>query len=58
MFFTNIKEGGHRGDGTNMLDKMRTEMRGRDEDRERNCGIIRSMFMKLQFEGVPALKLD
>ncbi|CAN9422079.1 unnamed protein product [Alternaria alternata] len=58
MFFTNIKEGGHRGDGTNMLGKMRTEMRSRDNEREKNCGVIRGMFRRLQFEGVPALKLD
>jgi carboxylesterase type B len=58
MFFTNIKEGGHRGDGTNMLGKMRTEMRSRDDEREKNCGVIRGMFRRLQFEGVPALKLD
>jgi len=58
MFFTNIKEGGHRGDGTNMLGKVRTEMRPRDGDRERNCGVIRGMFRRLQFDGVEAVKLD
>jgi carboxylesterase type B len=58
MFFTNIKEGGHRGDGTDMLEKMRTEMRTRDDGREKNCGIIRGMFKRLQFESVEALKLD
>jgi carboxylesterase type B len=58
MFFTNIKEGGQRGDGQNMLGKMRTEMRGRDDERERKCRVIRGMFRRLQFEGVEALKLD
>jgi hypothetical protein len=41
-----------------MLGKMRTEMRSRDNEREKNCGVIRGMFRRLQFEGVPALKLD
>ncbi|KAF1833700.1 alpha/beta-hydrolase [Decorospora gaudefroyi] len=58
MFFTNIKEGGHRGDGTNMLGKMRTEMRLRDDDRERKCGVIRGMMRRLQMEGVEALNLN
>ncbi|KAF7574248.1 PnbA, Carboxylesterase type B [Pyrenophora tritici-repentis] len=57
MFFTNIKEGGHRGDGTDMLGPMRTEMRTRDAERERKCGIIRGMFRRLQFDGVEAVKV-
>jgi carboxylesterase type B len=58
MFFTNIKEGGHRGDGKDMLGKMRTEMRPRDQERERTCQVIRGMFRRLQFEGVDAVKVD
>ncbi|KAF1941300.1 alpha/beta-hydrolase [Clathrospora elynae] len=58
MFFTNIKEGGKRGDGTDMLGKMRTEMRGRDGQREASCGVVRAMFRRLQMEGVEAITVD
>lgn len=58
MFFTNIKEGGKRGDGTDMLGPMRMWMDGKDQKRESSCGVVRSMLRRLQMEGVEALKLD
>jgi carboxylesterase type B len=58
MFFTNIKEGGKRGDGTNMLGKMRMWMQGVDEKREQSCGVVKSLMERLQMSGVEALKID
>ncbi|RMZ67661.1 cholinesterase precursor [Pyrenophora seminiperda CCB06] len=57
MFFTNIKEGGHRGDGVDMLGPVRTQMRGRDEGREGRCAVVKGLFGRLQFEGVEAVKV-
>jgi carboxylesterase type B len=58
MFFTNIKEGGKRGDGTDMLGKMRMWMAARDEQREAKCGAIRGLMGRLQMEGGEAVKVD
>jgi carboxylesterase type B len=57
MFFTNIKEGGKRGDGTDMLGKMRMWMAKKDEQREAKCGAIRGLMGRLQMEGGEAVKV-
>lgn len=56
MFFTNIKEGGKRGDGTDMLGPVRMLVKQKDAERERTCGVVRGMLRRLQMEGVEALK--
>lgn len=58
MFFTNIKEGGKRGDGKNMLGKMRMWMQGVDEQREKECNVVKGLMGRLQMSGVEALKLE
>ncbi|KAF2830582.1 alpha/beta-hydrolase [Ophiobolus disseminans] len=58
MFFTNIKEGGKRGDGTNMLGKMRMWMEGRDAKREQECVVVEGLMGRLQMKGVEALKIN
>ncbi|KAH8730773.1 Alpha/Beta hydrolase protein [Phaeosphaeriaceae sp. PMI808] len=58
MFFTNIKEGGKRGDGTGMLGKMRMWMEGVDEGRERGCAVVKGLMGRLQMSGVEALKIE
>jgi carboxylesterase type B len=58
MFFTNIKEGGKRGDGTNMLGPVRMWMAGRDDSREKDCGVVDGLMERLQMRGVEALKID
>ncbi|CBX91652.1 hypothetical protein LEMA_P071600.1 [Plenodomus lingam JN3] len=57
LFFTNIKEGGKRGDGEDMLGEVRMAVRGRDEAREKRCAVLRGMFRRLQMEGVEALEI-
>lgn len=58
MFFTNLKEGAKRGDGTNMLGKMRLLVKGRDDAREKSCSVVRGMLRRLQMEGVEALTVE
>jgi len=56
LFFTNVKKGGKRGDGTDMLGPMRLLPKERDAEREARCGVVRGMLRRLQMEGVEALK--
>ncbi|KAL6712213.1 hypothetical protein ACN47E_000090 [Coniothyrium glycines] len=56
MFFTNIKQGGQRGDGTDMLGPVRMQMKGRDADREKKCAVVKGMFRRLQMDGVEAVQ--
>jgi carboxylesterase type B len=58
MFFTNLKEGAKRGDGRDMLGKMRMWMAGVDEGREKACGVVEGLMGRLQMRGVEALKLE
>lgn len=58
MFFTNIKEGGKRGDGTNMLGKMRMWMEEKDDRREGECEVVEGLMGRLQMKDVEALKID
>ncbi|EAT78182.2 hypothetical protein SNOG_14311 [Parastagonospora nodorum SN15] len=58
MFFTNIKEGGKRGDGKDMLGKMRMWMEDVDQDREKSCNVVKGLMGRLQMTGVEALKID
>jgi carboxylesterase type B len=58
LFFTNIKEGGKRGDSKNMLGKMRMWMADVDQERERQCGVVKGLMGRLQMSGVEALKID
>jgi carboxylesterase type B len=58
LFFTNLKEGAKRGDGRDVLGKMRMWMQGRDEKRERECGVVEGLMERLQMRGVEALKID
>lgn len=58
LFFTNLKEGATRGDGEEKLGGMRIAMRGRDEQREGKCALVRGLMGRLQMEGGEAVKLD
>jgi carboxylesterase type B len=58
MFFTNLKEGAKRGDGRDMLGKMRMWMAGVDAGREKACGVVEGLMGRLQMRGVPALDLE
>jgi carboxylesterase type B len=58
LFFTNIKEGGKRGDGTNMLGPMRMWMADKDEARDGRCEVVKGLMGRLQMSGVEALKMD
>lgn len=58
LFFTNIKEGGKRGDKENMLGKMRIWNDGRDKDRHYRCEeVIGKLMDRLQMRGVKALDI-
>jgi carboxylesterase type B len=58
MFFTNIKEGGKRGDKPDMLGPTRQWMEKKDEKREATCDVVRGLMKRLQMEDVEALALD
>jgi carboxylesterase type B len=58
MFFTNLKEGAKRGDGKDMLGKMRMWMQGVDGEREKECNVVKGLMERLQMSGVEALKLE
>ncbi|KAF2130343.1 lipase 1 precursor [Dothidotthia symphoricarpi CBS 119687] len=58
LFFTNLKEGAKRGDGTNMLGPMRVDMRARDQARARSCEVVRGLMGRLQMERGEAVRLD
>ena len=58
MFFTNIKEGGKRGDGRDMLGEMRMWMEDVDQDREKSCNVVKGLMGRLQMSGVEALNID
>lgn len=58
LFFTNIKEGGKRGDKENMLGKMRIWNDGRDSERHYRCEeVIGKLMERLQMRGVKALDI-
>jgi carboxylesterase type B len=58
MFFTNLKEGAKRGDGRDMLGKMRMWMESVDDQREKGCGVVKGLMERLQMSGVEALKIE
>jgi hypothetical protein len=57
MFFTNLKPGAKRGDGRDMLGKMRMWMEGVDELRESTCGVVKGLMGRLQMSGGEAIKI-
>jgi carboxylesterase type B len=57
MFFTNLKSGAKRGDGRDMLGKMRMWMEGVDELRESTCGVVKGLMGRLQMSGGEAIKI-